>query len=66
MPRPPPPKHGRQRKAREQPLTQQVEVEVYKWSNDPKEPERMVFTEKSGVILKMLDDAIRFLSDIFQ
>ena len=60
MPRPPTkPKRGRPRKARarEKPLTQQVEEEVYKWNNNPKEPERFVFTEKFGVILKMPDDA---------
>ena len=42
MPRSPiKPKSGRPRKARtrEQSQTQQVEEEVYKWSNDPKEPE---------------------------
>ena len=60
MPGPPTkPKHGRPRtaRAREQPLAQQVEEEVYKWSNDPKQPERFVFTKQSGVILKMSDDA---------
>ena len=67
MPRPPTKhKRGKPRKARarEQHLTQQVEEEVYKWSNDPKELERFVFTEKSGVILKMADGATP--EDFFQ
>ena len=52
------PMHGRPRKATAQPLTEQVaEEELYKWTNNPKEPEIFAFTENPGILIDVPDDA---------
>ena len=51
------PMRGRPRKATTQPLTEQVTEELYKWTNNLKEPEIFAFMENPGILIDVPDDA---------